>query len=45
MYFKPLLPAIKYSVQPFIQSFISDIYIAPLQVGLLRSARNPSAAE
>jgi len=26
-------------------SFIADIYIAPLQVGLLRSAPNPSAAE
>src|SRR6218665_541511 len=30
---------------PFIHSFISDICIAPLQVGLLRSAPNPSAAE
>ena len=29
----------------FINSFIADIYIAPLQVGLLRSATNPSAAE
>ena len=29
----------------FIHSFIADIYIAPLQVGLLRSAPNPSAAE
>ena len=29
----------------FIHSFIADIYIAPLQVGLLRSAANPSAAE
>ena len=28
-----------------IHSFIADIYIAPLQVGLLRSAPNPSAAE
>src|SRR6218665_2719640 len=27
----------------FIHSFIADIYIAPLQVGLLRSAPNPSA--
>jgi len=26
-------------------SFIADIYIAPLQVGLLRSASNPSAAK
>ena len=29
----------------FIHSFIADICIAPLQVGLLRSAPNPSAAE
>jgi len=29
----------------FIHSFIADIYIAPLQVGLLRSAPNPSASE
>jgi len=29
----------------FIHSFIADIYITPLQVGLLRSAPNPSAAE
>jgi len=29
----------------FIHSFIAEIYIAPLQVGLLRSAPNPSAAE
>ena len=28
-----------------IHSFIADIYIAPLQVGLLRNAPNPSAAE
>ena len=28
-----------------IHSFIADIYIAPLQVGLLRSAPNLSAAE
>ena len=28
-----------------IHLFIADIYIAPLQVGLLRSAPNPSAAE
>jgi len=26
-------------------SFIADIYIAPVQVGLLRSAPNPSTAE
>jgi len=26
-------------------SFIADIYVAPLQVGLLRSASNPSTAE
>jgi len=26
-------------------SFIADIYIVPLQVGLLRSAPNPSVAE
>ena|SRR6218665_980450 len=26
-------------------SFIADIYIAPLQVGLLRSAPNPNTAE
>ena len=29
----------------FINSLIADIYIAPLQVGLLRSAPDPSAAE
>jgi len=29
----------------FIHSFIADIYIAPLQVELLRSAPNPSAPE
>jgi len=29
----------------FIQSIIADIYIAPLQVGLLRSAPNTSMAE
>jgi len=29
----------------FIHSFIANIYIAPLKVGLLRSAPNPSAAE
>jgi len=29
----------------FFHSFIADIYIAPLQVGLLRSAPNPSAAK
>src|SRR6218665_805249 len=28
-------------MQKFIHSFIADIYIAPLQVGLLRSAPNP----
>ena len=28
-----------------IHSFIADIYIAPLQVGLLRSAPSPSAAK
>jgi len=28
-----------------IHSFIADIYIAPLQVGLLRSTPNPSTAE
>ena len=33
------------SSHTFIHSFIADIYIAPLQVGLLRSAPNPSAAE
>jgi len=32
-------------IHSFIHSFIADIYIAPLQVGLLRSAPNPSAAE
>ena len=32
-------------VHSFMHSFIADIYIAPLQVGLLRSAPNPSAAE
>src|SRR6218665_553463 len=29
----------------FIHSFIADIYIAPLEVGLLRGAHNPSTAE
>src|SRR6218665_3251721 len=29
----------------FIHSFIANIYISPLQVGLLRSVPNPSAAE
>ena len=29
-------------VLSFIQSFIEDIYIAPLRVGLLRSAPNPA---
>ena len=29
----------------FIHSFIADIYIVPLQVELLRSATNPSAAK
>src|SRR6218665_830276 len=28
-----------------IHSFIADIYLAPLQVGLLRSAPSPSTAE
>src|SRR6218665_3408934 len=37
-----LLPPI---AVPFIHSFTADICIAPLQVGLLRSAPNPSAAE
>ena len=31
-------------ISSFIHSFIADIYIAPLQVGLLKSAPNPSAA-
>ena len=35
--------AYKYGIG--LHSFIADIYIAPLQVGLLRSAPNPSAAE
>src|SRR6218665_441689 len=30
-------------IHSFIHSFIADICIAPLQVGLLRSAPNPSA--
>ena len=30
-------------IHSFIHSFIADIYIAPLQVGLLRSTPNPSA--
>ena len=36
-----------FGYQPTISSFhfIADIYIAPLQVGLLRSAPNPNAAE
>ena len=32
-------------IHSFIHSFIADIYIAPLQLGLLRSAPNPSAAK
>jgi len=28
-----------------VQSFIADIYIAPLQVGLHRGAPNPSAVK
>src|SRR6218665_887712 len=32
-------------IYSFIHSFIAAIYILPLQVGLLRSAPNPSAAE
>ena len=32
-------------IHSFIHSFIADIYIAPLQVGLLRSAPNSSAEE
>ena len=34
-----------YGFSSLIHSFIADIYIAPLSVGLLRSAPNPSAAE
>jgi len=33
---------LKHYINSFIHSFIADIYIAPLQVGLLRSAPNPS---
>ena len=33
------------AIHSFIHAFIADIYIAPLQVGLLRSAPNPSEAE
>ena len=36
---KPMLTCI------FIHSFIADIYIASFQVGLLRSAPNPSEAK
>jgi len=32
-------------LQLFIHSFIADIYIVPLQVGLLRSAPSPSVAK
>jgi len=32
-------------IHSFINSFIADIYIASLQVGLLRSAPSPSAAK
>jgi len=32
-------------IYSFIHLFIADIYIGPLQVGLLKSAPNSSAAE
>jgi len=32
-------------IHSFIHSFVAAIYIAPLQVGLLRNAPNPNVAE
>src|SRR6218665_834071 len=47
LYFQLLLPATAtcLSNSSFIHSFIADIYIAPLQVVLFRSAPNPSVVK